>query len=83
MCYLIEKTETASGPAAAIWEKTDTNAAIMALHSTFASAMANDAVLNCLCMVIEANGAVVRSEYWRRPVVPTVIPDSEPDPIEA
>ena len=67
MCYLIEKTETTSGTAAAIWEKVDVDTAVIGLHTTLASAMSNDTVKNCLCMVIEPNGAVLRSEYWIRP----------------
>ena len=66
MYFLIEISDTSSGIAKAIWEKTDLTAATMQLHQTLASAMANSAVRSCVCMVIDAQGAIMRSEYWER-----------------
>lgn len=66
MYYLIEITETNDGTAKAIWDKPTLNDATMQLHQILASAMANEAVGSCLCMVIDAHGAVLRHEYWGR-----------------
>ena len=64
--YLIEVSVTTSGTAKAITSKTDLDAALMSLHQTMASAMANANVSSCLCMVIDQYGAVIRNEYWAR-----------------
>lgn len=66
MFYLIEISDTASGVAKAITEKTSLDSAYMTLHQTLASAMANEQVHSCMCMVIDAVGAVQRYEYWER-----------------
>ena len=66
MYYLIEISETATGTAKAITEKASRTEAKMALHQTFASAMANNAVDSCLCIVIDAHGATQAYEYWQR-----------------
>ena len=66
MFYLIEKTTTSSGVAKAITTKNDQNSAVMQLHQTLASAMANSSVSSCLCMVINDTGAVLRHEFWQR-----------------
>lgn len=77
MCYLLELTKTASqGTASAVWDKADTDEALATLHAVFASAMINPDVQSCLCMIIEPNGAVVRNEYWVRPIFPEV-PEEE------
>lgn len=66
MYYFIEITTTEQGVAKAITDKNDLNSANMQLHQTFASAMANDDVSACLCMIINDKGAVQRYEYWER-----------------
>lgn len=66
MYYLIEVSETAEAAAKAIWDKATLNEATMQLHQTLASAMANEAVRSCLCMIVDARGAVMRHEYWER-----------------
>lgn len=66
MYYLIEITTTSEGVAKAITEKNDLNSAYMQFHQTLASAMANESVQSCLCMVINEKGATMRHEYWTR-----------------
>lgn len=78
MCYLLEVSKTASqGTASALHENNDSDEALATLHAVFASAMINPDVQSCLCMIIEPNGAVIRNEYWVRPIFPEV-PDEEP-----
>lgn len=66
MYYLIEITTTGDGVAKAIWDKNTLDDAYMQLHQTFASAMANQNVQNCMCMVIDNKGVTMRHEYWER-----------------
>jgi len=66
MYYLIEISNTTSGIAKAITSKDTLDTAAMQLHQTLASAMANEAVSSCMCMVIDGRGAVQRYEYWER-----------------
>lgn len=67
MFYLIEKTTTAAGTAKAIWDKPSLDAAVISLHQTMASAMANAEAQTALTMIIDEKGAVQRYEYWVRP----------------
>ena len=69
MYYLIEVTDTKSGIAKAITDKSTLNDATMQLHQTLASAMANSNVNSCMAMVIDAHGSVQRYEYWEREAV--------------
>ena len=66
MFYLIEISNTTSGIAKAIYDKDSLDAASMQLHQTFASAMANEDVSSCLCMIIDGHGNTQRYEYWER-----------------
>ena len=66
MYYLIEISDTTGGVAKAITGKDSLDSATMQLHQTLASAMANSAVSSCLCMIIDARGAVQRYEFWER-----------------
>lgn len=66
MYYLIEISTTKDGIAKAIWDKDTLDLAYMQLHQTLASAMANENVSNCMCMVIDGHGATMRHEYWER-----------------
>ena len=78
MCFLIEvTTSTSQGTAQAIWAKENEDAALSNLHMTFASAMANPDVTSCLCVIITPNGAVLRNEYWIRPVYPDIPVESD------
>lgn len=66
MYYLIEITNTNSGIAKTITEKNSLNLATMNLHQVLASAMANENVVSCMCMIIDAIGTIKRYEYWER-----------------
>ena len=66
MYYLVEITVANGTPAKAVWEKNTQDDALMQLHQTLASAMANPAAASCLCMVIDGRGMVARQEYWER-----------------
>lgn len=64
--YLIEISNTNSGTAAAMTEKTDHTQALMSLHQVFASAMANSNVSSCYCKVIDNAGNNYEEEFWSR-----------------
>ena len=68
MYYLIEKTVTTNGTAKAITDKASKDEALMVLHQTIASAMANATVSSCLCLIIDEIGSTIRHEYWERGV---------------
>lgn len=66
MYYLIEISTTNEGVAKAIWDRETLDLATMQLHQTLASAMANENVQSCLCMVINSKGDTQRYDYWER-----------------
>ena len=66
MFYLVEISVVNGTAAKAVWDKASMDAAVMQLHQTMASAMANANASSCLCMVIDDHGAVYRHEYWER-----------------
>lgn len=69
MCYLFEKTEaTGSAPVIAVWAKDNINVACSSLYSIMSSATANENVNNCLCMILDERGGVIKYDYWERSV---------------
>lgn len=64
--YLIEITNTASGTAYAMNEKTNKTQAEMTLHQVFASAIANPDVDSCLCIIMDNAGNIYQKEFWGR-----------------
>ena len=69
---LLERTLLSDGTTPqAVWTKESFKDAIMQLHQTLASAMANANVVSCLCMVITEEGEVLRKEYYNTRPYPT------------
>ena len=68
MFYLIEVSDTTSGVAKAIYDKSTLDDATIQLHQTLASAMSSENVNSCLVMIIDRTGAVQRHEFWERTV---------------
>ena len=66
MFYLVEITDVNGDVAKAIWDKPNLDSAVMALHQTMASAMANANARSCLCIVINDKGATLRFDFWER-----------------
>lgn len=66
MYIVIERAITTSGTAQQMIEKATWDEAVMALHQTMASAMANTSVQSALCMVIDSMGNTMKKEYWER-----------------
>lgn len=70
--FLIEISKTLNGQVAkAIWEKETLDLALMQLHQTLASAMANENVDYILVQIIDGRGANYRSEFYQRQVEST------------
>ena len=66
MFYVVEIVSTKDGTAKAVTEKATIDEAQMLFHQIFASTMANQNAQSCVCLVVAANGAILRDEYWSR-----------------
>lgn len=74
--YIIEATVMKDGSCPkAIYLKEDRNQAIMQFHQTLASAMSNDKVESCLCMVINEYGNTEIADRYE-------VEQPEPEPNE-
>ena len=71
MFYLIEITNMKDGTEPkAVWDKNSLNDAERQFHQTLASAMSNENVLSCLCMIIDSTGRTVKKEYYVKDIEP-------------
>ena len=72
MYYLvqIQKFNNGDASAKALFEYGTITEATGAAYSVLASSIANANISSVLCQVIDGKGAVLKYEYWERPVEP-------------
>ena len=67
----IQKFNNGDASAKALFEYSTKEEAIGAAYSVLASSVANANISSVLCQILDDKGAVLKYEYWERPITET------------